>query len=123
MVVPKDKELYNSIAADIKAKYKPSAYRSGLIVKTYKSEFAQKYGHPNAYYGSKDESKGIARWFREGWKNQRGEVGYQQVGDVYRPTRRITEDTPTTWSELTPQQIKAAKKEKAKTGRVKRFDK
>jgi hypothetical protein len=40
---------------------------------------------------------------------------------VYRPTKRITKDTPTTFSELSKQQIEKAKKEKAKTGRVKKF--
>jgi hypothetical protein len=123
MPVPKDKQLYDSIATYIKANYEPSAYRSGLIVRTYKNEFSQKYGRPDAYYGNKDESKGLARWFAEDWKNQRGEVGYTDKGDIYRPSHRINELTPTTWSELTHQEIKAAKKEKAKTGRVRRFKK
>ena len=123
MPVPKDKQLYDSIATYIKANYEPSAYRSGLIVRTYKNEFSQKYGRPDAYYGNKDESKGLARWFAEDWKNQRGEVGYTAKGDIYRPSHRINELTPTTWSELTTQEIKAAKKEKAKIGRVRRFKK
>jgi len=75
------------------------------------------------YLKNKDESKGLARWFAEDWKNQRGEVGYTAKGDIYRPSHRINELTPTTWSELTTQEIKAAKKEKAKTGRVRRFKK
>jgi len=41
---------------------------------------------------------------------------------VYRPTIRINEKTPTTFNELTKNQIIKAKKEKEKTGRVKKFD-
>jgi hypothetical protein len=123
MPVPKDKQLYDSIATYIKANYEPSAYRSGLIVRTYKNEFSQKYGRPDAYYGNKDESKGLARWFAEDWTAENKQIGYIKPDDVYRPNVRINEQTPTTWSELTPQEIKAAKKEKVKTGRVRRFKK
>ena len=63
----------------------------------------------------------LHRWFLEDWKNQRGDTGYQKKGDVYRPTIRINKDTPKTFSELSKSQIERAKKEKAKTGRVKRF--
>ena len=55
------------------------------------------------------------------WMNQRGEVGYKYNSDIYRPTVRITKDTPTTFAELTPAEIERAKAEKARTGRVKKF--
>ena len=42
--------------------------------------------------------------------------------DVYRPTVRINNKTPTTFNELSINQIIKAKKEKEKTGRVKKFD-
>ena len=42
---------------------------------------------------------------------------------MYRPTVKVNDKTPTTFKELTKEQIEKAKKEKARTGRVKKFDK
>ena len=50
-----------------------------------------------------------------------GGIGYKEKGNIYRPTIRINEKTPTNFSELTLNQIIKAKQEKAKTGSVKRF--
>ena len=50
-------------------------------------------------------------------------VGYKNKGDVYRPTIRINNKTPTTFNELTQQQIKKAQKEKKTKGGVKQFSK
>ncbi len=36
---PKDQVLYDKIKKQINTKYKPSAYRSGLLVKKYKEEY------------------------------------------------------------------------------------
>ena len=117
MSEPKDKKLYEKVKDEIYKKHpKHSAYRSGLIVKTYKER-------GGTYIGNKNDDKGLGRWFRETWKSQRGEVGYKHKGDVYRPTKRITKDTPTTFSELSAKQIKDAQKEKKKTGKVSKFDK
>ncbi len=118
---PTDKKLYEKIKNELFEKYtKPSAYRSGLLVKKYKEEYIKKYGNNNYYKGNKKNSN-LKRWFDEKWMNQRGEVGYKKKGDIYRPTIRINEKTPTTFNELTKQQIIKAKKEKIKTGRVKKF--
>ena len=99
MSKPVDKKLYDKIKKDISLKYKPSAYRSGLLVKTYKKEFKKKHGSLSPYIG---KSNNLTRWFEEQWVNQRGEVGYKKKGDIYRPTNRITNKTPQTWDELTP---------------------
>ena len=113
---PLDKELYESIKRKVWNMYdKPSAYRSGMLVKLYRESGGR-------YSGDKDKDEGISRWIREKWVNQRGEVGYKHKSDVYRPTVRVTEDTPTTFSELTPEELKRAKSEKARTGRVKKFN-
>ena len=58
---------------------------------------------------------------KEKWTNQRGEVGYKYKSDVYRPTVKISKETPTTFNELTNKQIERARQEKAKTGRVNKF--
>tara|TARA_R110001606_G_scaffold350516_1_gene500645 strand:+ start:148 stop:570 length:423 start_codon:yes stop_codon:yes gene_type:complete len=117
MSEPLNKKLYERITARVKKRIpKHSAYRSGQIVKEYK-DAGGKYG------GKKDEKKGLSRWFKEKWTNQRGGSGYKKKGDIYRPTKRITKDTPATHKELTPAQKKKAMEEKKKTGRVKKFKK
>lgn len=121
MNTPRDIDLYEKIKKDIYLKYpKHSAYRSGLLVKSYKEAYQNKYKKDDAYIGNKNKDR-LIRWFSEEWKNQRGEIGYKYKSDIYRPTKRISEDTPTTFKELTPKRIKEAMKEKAKKGRVKKF--
>jgi len=123
MPEPTDKILYNRIKRSMYKKYpKHSAYRSGLIVKAYKKTFKKKYGNKKeSYKGKYTRKRGLSRWFREKWRNQRGKVGYKYKSDVYRPTKRITKKSPITFKELTEKQLKRARREKARTHRVKRF--
>ena len=117
MSKPADQELYDKVKKQIYAKYPVhSAYRSSLLVKTYKEQGGK-------YIGKENKSSGLNRWFDEKWENQRGEVGYKSKSDVYRPTVRVNKDTPTTFKELTKEQVKKAQAEKSKHGRVKKFDK
>ena len=51
-------------------------------------------------------------------KNQRGEVGYKYKSDVYRTTIRVNSKTPTTFQELSTNEIERARRENAKAGRV-----
>ena len=118
---PRDQILYDKIKKEISDKYKHSAYRSGLIVKKYKSEYLKKYNRDDSYIGEKPKLSNLQRWFLEEWKNQRGETGYKYKNDIYRPTIRINTDTPITFNELTKNQIERAKKEKAIKGRVRKF--
>ena len=112
-----NQELYDKVKKQIYAKYPVhSAYRSGLLVKTYKEQGGK-------YIGKENKSSGLNRWFKEKWVNSRGEVGYKNKNDVYRPTVRVNKDTPITFNELTKEQIKKAQAEKAKHGRIKKFDK
>ena len=113
---PINKKLYEKVKREIYAKYpEHSAYRSGLLVQEYKRRGGKYRG---------DRSKGkLRRWFKEDWRNQRGEVGYDKAGDVYRPTKRVSKKTPTTFSELTEAEVRRAQKEKKRTGRVKSFSK
>ena len=116
------KVLNPKLYEKIKQKYahmKHSAYKSGLIVKEYKRLGGK-------YSGKKAKKKGLSRWFQEEWKNQRGTIGYKRrrdgsTSDIYRPTKRITKDTPVTHAELNEREIKRARKMKATKGRVKRF--
>jgi len=121
---PKDIKLYNKVKQKNYLKYpQHSAYRSGILVKEYKKMYKAKYNSNDAYYGVKKSKVGLARWFKEEWKNDDGKIGYTSKKSVYRPTKRITEKTPLTFSELTKKEIKNAKKEKETKGRIKKFRK
>ena len=122
MSKPRDLILYNKIKKKVyKSIPKHSAYRSGILVKKYKKSFKKKYGKKNPYIGKRTKKKGLTRWFAEKWVNSRGKIGYQYKNDVYRPSKRINKHTPITHKELTKRQIKRSRKEKYKTGRVRRF--
>ena len=115
MSKPTNSKLYDEVKKEIYNKYpKHSAYRSGLLVK----EYLRRGGK---YDGKKRQDTGLSRWFKEEWRNQRGEVGYKNKNDIYRPTKKITKDTPTTFKELSKKDIEKARREKARIGRVKKF--
>jgi hypothetical protein len=109
---PKNTALYERVKQSIHMK--PSAYRSGLIVKKYKQL-------GGTFIGPKPRLTGLSRWFAENWKSDTGKYRYTSKSSVYRPTRRVTARTPRTFSELTRSQLLRAKREKARTGRVKVF--
>ena len=113
MASPSDPILYARVKKYIYNKYPAhSAYRSGLLVKRYKAL-------GGTYTGSR---KGpLARWFREDWKSDTGRYGYTSRSSVYRPTRRVSKKTPTTFSELSRKELLRAKREKYRTGHVRRF--
>jgi len=117
---PTDQKLYDRIKKKVYDQYKVhSAYRSGQLVKQYKEAFEKKHGkNKKAYTGKSDKLK---NWFRERWRTQEGKTTYQKKGDIFRPTKRITSKTPTTFKELSKKEIERAKREKKRTGRVKQF--
>ena len=86
-----DKALYEKAKKEVYAEYdKPSAYRSMALVKKYKALGGR--------YSGRKESGDLYRWKEEEWKD----IGGKDY-PVYRPTKRITEDTP-----LTPDEIKTS---------------
>jgi hypothetical protein len=97
--VPINKTLYEKVKSIVYPKYKkPSAYRSGAVVKLYKE------------MGGKFKDNGerkLARWYKEEWKD----VGNQEY-PVFRPTKRVTKDTPLTATEIDPKNLKEQIKEK-----------
>ena len=124
MPTPRDKSLYNKVKQQVYREIpKHSAYRSGIVVQKYKRQFNKKHPHKNPYIGKKTKKKGLSRWFKEKWRNQRGKVGYKYKSDVYRPTHRNTKKTPVTFKELTQKEINKAKKTKREKGRVPNFKK
>lgn len=110
-----DKALYEKIKKRVYAQYaKPSAYRSGRLVAEYKKAGGR-------YIGAKPKNTGLSIWYKENWRNQRGEKGYKRKGDIYRPTRRLNSKTPLTMKELSKSRIKKAIAKKKKHGRVDKF--
>jgi len=92
-------ELYEEAKKIADATYKkPSAYKSGFIVKKYKEL--------GGTYSGKKENKGINRWFKEEWKDVGKKDYYFKNYPVYRPTKRITKDTPLTVQEINPSNLK-----------------
>ena len=91
-----------------------SAYRSALIVKTFK----KLGGH---YVGPKPKTTGLARWFKEKWQSDRGLNHYTSRSSVFRPTVRVTRKTPKTFSELSKARVARAKRQKFLKGRVLKF--
>ena len=89
-----NQKLYDEVNSEADKKYeKQSAYKSGWIVKTYKQR--------GGTYGDDNKPKNLKRWFKEEWSDI-GEQSYP----VYRPTKRISKDTPLTIDEINPQQAK-----------------
>ena len=120
---PKDLKLYQSVKRRVyKSNPVHSAYRSGTIVKTYKEAFKRKYGEKmSPYVGKKPKTTGLPRWFKEDWKSDSGKYRYTSKSSVYRPTVRVTSQTPMTFAELTAKRLRRAKREKARRGRVSKF--
>jgi len=109
-----NQKLYDKIKKKLyKEMPKHSAYRSGLLVKKYKEA--------GGTYSGEKTKKGLTRWFQEEWKTQDGKKTYQKKGDVFRPTKRISKDTPKTFNELSKKDIKKAQNEKKRKGRVKKY--
>ena len=89
MPIVDNPELYEKAKRIANQTYsKPSAYKSGFIVKTYKDM--------GGTYSDDKKPKNLKRWYKSDWKNI-APLGYYPV---YRPTKRINKDTP-----LTPDEI------------------
>lgn len=90
MPIVDNPELYQKAKAIADEKYtKPSAYKSGFIVKKYKEL--------GGTYTDDKQPKKLANWFREQWADIGG-LDYP----VYRPTKRVNKDTPLTPEEIDP---------------------
>jgi hypothetical protein len=69
------------------------------------------------------EGLSLKRWFKEEWETPRGKENYEDGENTFRPTKRVSKDTPATWSEITPAEKARAQKEKNTKGRVSRYKK
>lgn len=99
--IPINKNLYEKAKEIVYPQYeKPSAYRSGAVIKKYK-ELGGKF--------KEDGVRKLKRWFQEEWKD----IG-NKAYPVYRPTKKISEETPLTPEEIDPENLKLQIKEKQK---------
>lgn len=97
-IVIDNPELYEKAKQIVYEQYpKHSAFRSGQLVKKYKDL-------GGTYSGTKPKG-GLSRWFKERWTDinpNKTETSYP----VFRPTKRITKDTPLLASEIDPKNLK-----------------
>ena len=114
MSEPNDKNLWRKAKAAAKRKYAvyPSAYANSFAVKWYKER-------GGTFKGSKKSDEGLTRWHKEEWKNEKGEPcgrdEAKQKGYPYcRPTKRVSDKTPKTWSEISDSEKKKKVSEKRK---------
>lgn len=103
-----DKDIYEKAKKIIYKQYKkPSAYRSGALVKKYK-ELGGKYSDEI----NKNETS-LKRWFKEEWKDV-NPMKTKNSYPVYRPTKRITNKTPLIVEEIDKKDLIMKSKEKQK---------
>ena len=65
----------------------------------------------------------LKRWFKEDWRTPKGNKDYTKGENTFRPTKKITSDTPSTWSELSKGERRRAQIEKNTKGRVSKYKK
>ena len=95
-----DTELYEFVKSEADKKYtKPSAYKSGYIVKRYKELGGR--------YKDTTEPKKLKTWFKEQWSD----IGHKEY-PVFRPTVRVNKDTPLTVNEIDEKNLKSQIKKK-----------
>jgi len=94
MPQPKDPKLYELVKNYADTVYsKPSAYKSGFVVKTYKELGGE--------YLDDKNPKNLKKWFNEKWID----VGQQEY-PVYRPTVKVNKTTPLTINEVNSRNLK-----------------
>jgi hypothetical protein len=106
MPIPKNQKLYEKVKKMADQIYeKPSAYKSGYIVKKYK-ELGGEYIDDN-------QPKELEAWYKAKWMDinpNKTKTSYP----VYRPTVRVNKQTPLLVSEIDPKQLKEQIKLKQK---------
>jgi hypothetical protein len=58
------------------------------------------------------EGLALKRWFKEEWETPGGSKDYSDGDVVFRPTKKVSKDTPKTYGELSPSDIAAGRREK-----------
>ncbi len=106
--VPSNPALYQRAKNIVYKQYeKPSAYRSGALVKMYKKLGGTYHNVPvKSRRASKKDERPLKRWFEEKWKDvSPKKYTNTQHYPLYRPTRRVSSKTPTTRQEISSREI------------------
>lgn len=113
-MIPSNPYLYAKVRKYIYSIYKkPSAYRSGALVKMYKKLGGTYHNDNNS--NNNIDSRPLARWFEEKWKDvSPNKYKTKEHYPLYRPTKRITSKTPTTLEEISKKEIEKQYKRKQK---------
>ena len=56
--------------------------------------------------------KNLKRWFEEEWETPSGKKDYSKGENTFRPTKKVSKETPATWNELTPAEKARGQKKK-----------
>ena len=107
-----NKKLYDDVKKEADLIYKKSsAYKSGWIVKTYKSRGGE--------YKDDNKTKNLKRWFKERWSDISTHImpdgtimpgaKHNDSYPTYRPFKRINKQTPLTVYEIDPKNLKEQK--------------
>jgi hypothetical protein len=113
--VPSNPTLYQRAKNIVYKQYeKPSAYRSGALVKKYKELGGTYHNVPiKSKRVSKKDERPLKRWFEEKWKDvSPKKYANVQHYPLYRPTRRVSSKTPTTRQEISSREISTQYKRK-----------
>jgi hypothetical protein len=104
MPIIDNQSLYDKVKLEADLKYKkPSAYKSGWIVKRYKDL--------GGTYTNDNKPKNLKRWFKEDWKDVAKQTLEKSCGSkwecypVFRPTIRVNKNTPLTPDEISPSNL------------------
>ncbi len=79
------------------------------------------YSSPFKKVRKTKEGLALKRWFKEEWETPKGKKDYKDGENTFRPTKKVSKDTPKTWSEVTPASKAKAQKEKNTKGRVTKY--
>ena len=81
------------------------------------------YQSPFSKVRKTSEGLALKRWFKEKWRTPSGKKDYSETNEnTFRPTVKVSEDTPSTWAQLSDSEKAAAKREKNEKGRVSKYD-
>ena len=94
---------------------RPSAYKSGAIVRMYKEMGGR-------YMGGEKKDGDLNRWFNEQWMDV-NPFKTSSSYPVYRPTKKVSKKTPLTVYEIDPKDLikKSKKKQKLKGDKLDPF--
>ena len=82
------------------------------------------YQSPFSKVRKTSEGLALKRWFKEKWRTPSGKKDYSETNEnTFRPTVKVSKDTPSTWAQLSDSEKAAARKEKNTKGRVSKYDK